>query len=99
MSKRNEKGQFKKTNVNKEEVDTQMKNVVHYVWFILKVAVVAIVLMPFLDKVRRHELVGKAIEIVNSTDFGCKSQSCYCPPCSGQPNNTRNPLGSFGGGL
>ncbi len=99
MSRRNEKGQFAKTNVDRDIADNQTKNMLQYIWFILKVVVVAIVIMPFLDKFRRNETVGKVMDALNSTDFGCKSQKCVCQPCMIQSNKTKTdePLSSFGG--
>ena len=72
--------------IPREEVvhmNTQVSKVLGFVWLGLKILVVVIIVFPFIDKLRHKDLFGKAINLVNEYDIGCK-------PCICQFNGTYN---------
>ena len=94
---RNNKGQFSTVQPAEDDIvgsiiqiDNQVNKIINYIWLILKVAIIFVLLFPFIDKIRQKNYLEKFSGYVNDFDFGCKQCTC--------PDNFHNST-SFAGGI
>ena len=97
--KRNSKGQFAPEYPEEEyhqtyapksrdPVSFNFNIVFNYVWTIAKVALIIVILGPFIDKLRQKEFLSKGLEFINQIDIGCPR--CECPKLGPQANGGKN---------
>ena len=97
--KRNSKGQFAAEYSEEEypqtyapksrdQVGIHLGAFLNYAWAIAKIALVILILAPFIDKLRQKDFLSKGLEYINQMDIGCPK--CECPKLIASINGVQN---------